>query len=263
MTMKKNLLFLIVLLTVNTTFADSDSKEEKTTNFIVTPAVAYRYDVFKWSTCDKYFKNQKRSELIWKNHIIQPGIKIELEPQPNQFTFLGQAKYGYILRSQSKSWDLDWDIYQDKLGKVISELESKTRSVVRGNIIDLSGAVGYSVNLFNNNLLTFYVGYDYTDYRNKNYGFLQLAYDQNKLEYPFNKLGSKYYFKTHSPWIGLSVNAPLNEKFTITPTIKFYSFKYVGKGYWLLSDSKYGVEARQHLGAKKWFFVEKNQKEVS
>ncbi|MCE2731519.1 MAG: hypothetical protein LW599_05500 [Rickettsiaceae bacterium] len=26
------------------------------------------------------------------------------------------------------------------------------------------------------------------------------------------------------------------------------------------SDSKYSVEARQHLGPKKWFFVEKNQK---
>lgn len=85
-------------------------------------------------------------------------------------------------------------------------------------------------------LLTFYVGYDYTDYRNKNYGFFQLAYDQNKLEYPFNKLGSKYYFKTQAPWIGLSVNAPLNDKFSIIPTIKLYSFKYVGKGYWLLRD---------------------------
>jgi hypothetical protein len=31
----------------------------------------------------------------------------------------------------------------------------------------------------------------------------------------------------------------------------------------LYSDSKYGVEVRQHLGLKKWFFVEKNQKKVS
>ena len=28
----------------------------------------------------------------------------------------------------------------------------------------------------------------------------------------------------------------------------------------VISDSKYSVEARQHLGPKKWFFVEKNQK---
>jgi hypothetical protein len=236
MVIKKTSAFLIVLLTVTTALGDNDLREEKTTNFIATPSIAYRYDVFKWSTCDKYFKNKKRSELIWKNHIIQPGIKIELEPSPNQFTFLGQAKYGYILRSQSKSWDLDWDIYQDKTNNIISELESKTRSVIRGNILDLSGAIGYSVNLFNNNLLTFYVGYDYTDYRNKNYGFIQLAYDQNKLEYPFNKLGSKYYFKNQAPWIGLSANAPITDRFTIIPTIKFYSFKYVGKGYWLLRD---------------------------
>ena len=37
--------------------------------------------------------------------------------------------------------------------------------------------------------LTFYFGYDYTDYRNKNYGFRQLALNQNKLVHPFNQMG--------------------------------------------------------------------------
>ncbi len=183
--------------------------------------------MFKWSIPHHQF-NIKASELVWKNHIIQPGIKIEIEPKSNQFTFLGQVKYGYILKSPSKSWDYDW------LGDEAPY--SKTLSVVRGNILDLSGAIGYSVNLFNNSLLTFYLGYDYTDYRNKNYGGRQLAYNQNKLEYPFNKIISKYYFKTHTPWVGLSVNTSLNDKFSIIPTIKLYSFKYVGKGYWLLRD---------------------------
>ena len=49
-----------------------------------------------------------------------------------------------------------------------------------------------------------------------------------------------------------------------------YSFTKESTGYYdeglrvyMLSDSKYGVEARQHLGPKKWFFVGKNQKKVS
>jgi hypothetical protein len=228
MLIKKANLVLTTLLITNTVFADSYSKEEKTTNFIVIPYIAYRYDVFKWSIPHHHF-NGKLSELIWKNHIIQPSIKFEIEPKSNQFTFLGQVKYGYILKSPSKSWDYDWQYHP-----TISD--SKTFSSVRGNIIDLSGAIGYSVNLFNSNLLTFYVGYDYNDYRNKDYGCRQLALNQNKLEYPFNKIATKYYFKNQSPWIGLSLNVSMIDKFQVIPTIKYYSFKYVGRGYWLLRN---------------------------
>jgi len=169
MVIKKVALALTTLLTVTTALADGYSKEEKSTNFIVTPSVAYRYDVFKWSIPDDIFRNKKLSELIWKNHIIQPSIKFEIEPKTNQFTFLGQVKYGYILKNPSKSYDLDWIHNNHTL-----QLYSKTKSSVKGNIFDLSGAVGYSINLLNNNLLTFYVGYDYTDYRNKDYGSRQL-----------------------------------------------------------------------------------------
>jgi hypothetical protein len=227
MVIKKTALVLTTLLIANTALADSYSKEEKTINFIVIPSVAYRYDVFKWSIPTKVFADRKSSELIWKNYIVQPSIKIEIEPKSNQLTFLGQAKYGYILKNQSDSYDLDW-----LHSATESLLYSKTKSVVKGNIFDLSGAVGYSVNLFKNNLLTFYVGYDYSDYRNKDYGSRQLL-NYRGIPFSSNELVLKYYFKTQAPWIGLSVNAPLNEKFTIIPMIKFYSFKHIGKGYWI------------------------------
>jgi hypothetical protein len=233
MVIKKASAFLIVLLTVTTTLADSYSKEEKNINFVVTPSIAYRYDVFKWAIPSNLFPDNKISELVWKNRIIQPGIKFEIEPQSNQFTFLGQVKYGHILKNQSKSWDHDWDHTRDITGNVISKLRSTTKSQATGNILDLSGAIGYSVNLFKNNLLTFYVGYDYSDYRNKNYGDHQLVFKRKLNYFSSEGLFQKYYFKTHSPWVGLSVNIPLNERFTIIPTIKLYSFKYVGKGYWI------------------------------
>jgi hypothetical protein len=220
-------LILTILLIANITLANSDLKEEKTINFIVTPSVAYRYDVFKYSI-PHHQLNMKVSELVWKNYIAQPSIKIEIEPQQNQFTILGKVKYGYILKNPSKSWDYDW------FGN--SAPFSKTLSDVRGNILDLSGAVGYSVNLFNNNLLTFYFGYDYSDYRNKQYGIRQQANNLNNLLHPFNQLISKYYFKTQAPWISLSVNTELNDRWSIIPTIKLYSFNYAGKGYWLLRD---------------------------
>ena len=232
MVIKKTALVLTTVLTVTTALADNNLKEEKSTNFIITPSIAYRYDVLKWSIPSNLFPDNKISELVWKNRILQPGIKIQLEPKQNQFTFLGQVKYGHILKNQSKSWDHDWDHTRDITGNVTSKLVSTTKSQTTGNILDLSGAAGYSVNLFNNNLLTFYVGYDYSDYRNKNYGDIQLAYKTN-FSFSSGGLSRKYYFKTQSPWIGLSVNAPLNERFTIVPTIKFYSFKYIGKGYWI------------------------------
>ncbi len=231
MTLKKVAFVLTTLFITNMALADNDLKEEKSTNFIVTPFVAYRYDVFKYSIPSNLFLDQKISELVWKNRILQPSLKIELEPKENQFTILGQVKYGYILKNQSKSWDHDWDHTRDITGNVISKLRSTTKSQATGNILDLSGAVGYSISLFKDSLLTFYVGYDYSDYRNKNYGSRQLVY--KKRLRPFSQLFQKYYFKTHSPWVGLSVNIPLNERFTIMPTIKLYSFKHVGKGYWI------------------------------
>ena len=205
MIIKKVAIVLITLLLANTALADSYPNEEKTTNFILTPTVAYRYDVFKWAIPHKEFTNKKNSELIWKNYIVQPGIKFEIEPKQNQFTFLGQVKYGYILKNQSKSWDHDWDNTRDITGNVISKLVSTTKSQTTGNILDLSGAVGYSLNLFKNNLFTFYLGYDYSDYRNKNYGDIQLAYKTN-FSFSSGGLSRKYYFKTHSPWFGLSIS---------------------------------------------------------
>ena len=216
----------MTLLITNTVFADSYSKEEKTTNFIVTPSIAYRYDVFKWSIPYPQF-NKKLSELVWKNHIFQPSIKIEIEPKPDQFTFLGQAKYGYILKHPSKNLDYDWK-------SVSPKPTSKSLSSVRGKIVDLSGAVGYSLGLFKESLLTFSVGYDYSNYRNKNYGYRQLIFKRETL--PLNQLISKYFFKTYSPWVGLSINTFITDRFQVIPTIKLYSFKYVGRGYWLLRD---------------------------
>lgn len=228
---KKAILTLTTVLVSSITLASSPTKTtdiEQNTRFVVTPSVAYRYDIFKWSIPHHHF-NSKLSELVWKNHIIQPSIKIETEPKANEITVLGQVKYGYILRSPSKSWDYDWQYHP-------ITPDSKTFSSVRGNIIDVSGAIVYSLNLFKDSLLTFYLGYDYSDYKNKDYGCRQLANNQNALLNNFNQLISKYYFKTQSPWIGLSVNAPITDRFQVVPTIKLYSFKYVGKGYWLLRN---------------------------
>ena len=216
---------------VNTALADTYPNEEKTTNFIVTPSIAYRYDVFKWVIEDTYFPGKQASELIWKNRILQPSIKIEIEPKANQFTFLGQVKYGHILKNQSKSWDHDWDHTRDRTGNVTSKLVSTSKSQATGNILDLSGAVGYSLSLLKESLLTFYVGYDYSDYRNKNYGDDQLVYKRRS--FSSGGLFQKYNFKTRSPWIGLSVNAPITDRFQIIPKIKLYSFKHIGKGYWI------------------------------
>ena len=231
MILKKLPFVLITLLIANTTLAETYSKEEKTTNFIITPSIAYRYDVFKWAIGDHRFLQKKASELIWKNRIIQPSLKIELEPKANQFTILGEVKYGHILKNQSKSWDHDWDFKRDKTGNITSQLVSTSKSQATGNVLDLSGAIGYSLGLFKDNLLTFYVGYDYSDYRYKDYGYYQLVY--KKKSRSFNELVAKYNYKTYSPWLGLSLYSPITDKFGVIPTIKYCSFKHKGKGYWI------------------------------
>jgi len=236
MVIKKATLVLTTLLLANTALASSDPNEEKMTNFIVTPSVAYRYDVFKWSIPHPDV-DKKGSELTWKNYIVQPSIKIETEPKPNSFTFLGQGKYGYILKDMSKSWDKDWKFPKRKGSKERRyAIDSNKVSAVKGNILDLSGAIGYSANLFSDNLLTFYLGYDYTDYKNSQYGSTMLIGNRNDIILSSDQLVTRYNFKTKAPWVGLSFNIPLNDKFLVKPTIKYYSFKYIGKGYWLFRD---------------------------
>ena len=61
MVIKKLALVLTTLLIANTALADSYSQGEQTTNFIVTPSVAYRYDVFKWSVPSDRFPDKKIS----------------------------------------------------------------------------------------------------------------------------------------------------------------------------------------------------------
>ena len=244
MVIKKTLIVLVVLLTDTTALAETYSNEGKTINFVVTPSIAYRYDVFKYSISSNRFPDKKTSELTWKNRIIQSSIKIELEPKQNQFTFLGQVKYGHILKNQSKSWDHDWRYKRERTGNVTSKLISTTKSQATGNILNLSGAVGYSLGLFRGSLLTFYVGCDYTDYITKDYDDKQLAYKTN-FSFSSGGLSSKYNFKAHSPWIGLSFNTSLSDKFSISPTIKLYSFKHVGKAYWI-----YRVDLKQNPGFK-------------
>jgi len=236
MVIKKALIVITVLLTAITMTTASPLEDDKATNFVVTPFTGYRYDIIKWSVPDPHYPNKKLSELIWKNHIVQTGIKLETNPIPNQLNFLGQAKYGYILKNPSTSRDLDWDVYKHKSGNIKTHQFSNTISAVKGHIFDLSGAVGYSITLPRNNLLTLYVGFDYADYKNKQYGFCQKICNQHLILHPFNRLGSKYDFKTQAPWIGLSLKTSLNDRLSITPTIKLYSFKYTGKGYWLLRD---------------------------
>jgi hypothetical protein len=221
------------LFIINISLAD-DFTKEKNINFTITPSIAYKYDVFKWSVPSYFFSNKKCSELVWKNRVIEPSIKIEIEPQPKQFNFLAQIKYGYILKNTSKNWDYDWLWFQDNTGNFKSYQLSKTKSLTAGNTFSLSGAIGYSVNLFQNNLFTFYFGYDFNNYKNKDYGLYDLIYGVRYNS--SNELVSKYYFKNNAPWIGLSIKTSLNEKITIIPTIKIYNFKYIGKGYWLLRD---------------------------
>jgi hypothetical protein len=229
---KHAIFYCSLLFIINTSLAD-DFTKEKNIKFVITPSIAYRYDVFKWSTSNCFFTNKKLSELVWKNRIMQPSIKVEIEPQPKQFNFLIQTKYGYILKDTSNSWDYDWFSFSDKNENVYS-IEQKTKSLTTGNILDLSGAIGYSVNLSKNNLLTFYIGHNYTDYKNKNYGIYSFSND--KIYQSSNTLVRKYYFKNKASWIGLSIITSLNEIITIIPTIKFYSFKHDGKGYWLLRE---------------------------
>ena len=57
---KRTVLTLTTLLASSATLATSPAKPvdiEQTTNFIVTPSVAYRYDVFKWAIpCPQFNK---------------------------------------------------------------------------------------------------------------------------------------------------------------------------------------------------------------
>ena len=149
------LIMMYIILTSLNVLAENEPTTHNTIS--VTPFTGYRYDVFQWSTPRGSCRTDpKLSELTWKNHIVETGIKVETPLEDRGFSFLGQMKYGIIL-NQSSNQDSDWD----NIGEY-----AKSFSSVRGNIFDLSGAVGVSRQL-PSALITYYLGMDYTKYKTK------------------------------------------------------------------------------------------------
>jgi len=224
---------LVITLSISPSLSTAEETLEAKHNIIVTPFTGYRYDVFQWSLpLHGIDTNRKISELTWKNHIFESGIQIETKPEEKEFNFLGQIKYGYIL-SNSTSQDSDWD----DIGEY-----ARSFSSVKGNILDLSGAVGIS-QAFKNTLVTYYLGMDYNKYQTKSYG---LDYKINRLyhgsigvvggDHPKSQLVSKYKFDNYAPWIGASIDYAINDKFSIIPTVKLYLFYLSGEADWVLRD---------------------------
>jgi hypothetical protein len=216
------------------TFSSMSKAEEIISNkhsIIMTPFVSYRYDVFQWSALDNH---NKPTELTWRFHIAETGLKIETVPEENQFNFLGQMKYGYILNN-SKNQDSDWD----DIGEY-----ARSFSSIKGNTFDLSGAIGFS-HAFKSMLITYYLGMDYNKYQTKNYG---LTYTIRRTRDTHNSLNlgqtktksmlvSKYDFNNYAPWLGVSINYPINDNLSITPVLKLYLFYLHGKADWVLRKS--------------------------
>ena len=147
--------FLIIISLTFPLISKAVDVLETKEGIILTPFTGYRYDIFQWSIpAGKTSNLRKLSELTWRNYISETGVKIETKPENNQFNFQGQLKYGYILK-KSQNQDSDWD----KIGEF-----SRTFSTVKGNVLDVSGAIGFSRNLANT-IVTYYVGIDHTKYR--------------------------------------------------------------------------------------------------
>lgn len=224
--------FLIITLSTFPLISKAEEGLESKYGIIVTPFTGYRYDIYQWSIpYGTSSTNQTASELTWKNHISETGLKIETKPEENQFNFQGQFKYGHLL-SNSKNQDSDWD----NIGEY-----SRTFSSVKGNIFDLSGSIGFSQKL-SNSLVTYYLGMDYTKYLMKDYG---LNFKINRFPntnisnilgqaYPKSRLVTKYKFDNYAPWIGASIDYSVNDKLSIVPTVKLYLFYLSGRANWVL-----------------------------
>lgn len=228
-----SLLVSTVLLTLSLSVKANNTEDY---GINITPFTGYRYDVYKWSIPQgNSAKDVKASELTWKNHIWESGIKIETQKEDKTINFLGQARYGIILNN-SKNQDSDWD----EIGEY-----SRTISKTKGNSIDISGAIGYS-QLFSKSLLTYYIGMDYTKYNLKDYGLYSkisrepgtdnIEHDYLGQRYPNSKLVTKYSFDNYAPWIGVSLNYQISDTLSIVPFIKAYGFYLHGEADWVLRD---------------------------
>ena len=228
-----SLFFVIAILIIP--FIVKAENEQENKGVIIAPFTGYRYDIYQFSTpVGTSATDKKLSELTWKNHISETGIKIQTVPEKNEFNLLGQIKYGYIL-NKSKDQDSDWD----DIGEF-----ARSFSSVKGNVFDISGAVGFSKDL-TEALLTYYVGMDYTKYDTKGYGLYYSIRrihntDENDLllgqTHPESELVTKYSFNNYAPWFGVSVRYPINEKIIFIPTVKIYGFYLSSQANWILRN---------------------------
>jgi hypothetical protein len=219
---------LIIALSTFPLISQAEELLNTRQNVILTPFTGYRYDIYQWSIQDM---NNNLTKLTWRSHVSEIGVKIKIVPQDNRFNFLGHVKYGFIL-SNSKNQDSDWDN--------IGEYE-RTFSATKGNTFDLSGAVGFS-QVLENALVNYYLGMDYSNYRTKSYG---LDYKINRIRdtnittilgrtKSKSHLINKYCFDNYASWLGASINYPINNNLTISPTIKLYLFYLSSEADWVL-----------------------------
>lgn len=226
----------IIILLLISFVAKADTDLKSANNISITPFTGYRHDVFQWSIPrETSNSDDKLSELTWANHIIETGVKVKTEPKDKEFNLLGELKYGVIL-NKSTVQDSDWD----NIGEF-----SRSFSNTKGNIFDLSGAIGFSQKL-SNALITYYLGMDYTKYQTKNYG---LNFKINRFRYtnindklgqthPKSLLVAKYNFDNYAPWIGASIDYSIDDKFSVIPTAKAYLFYLSAEADWVLQNTR-------------------------
>jgi len=202
-------------------------------NVHLTPLVGYRYDHLQWSIPDNGDAiDGKLSELNWKTNTAEAGLQIHTNPEQDRFNYLGKVKYGMIFKKNSKNQDSDYD----NIGEY-----SRAFSKVKGDILEVSMAVGYSTTL-SKSLLTYYGGLEFSHFNLKDFG---VNYKINRQRFsnvnlplgqdvPNSEHNKTYQVNTYRPWIGISTYYQLSDRMSFTPLAKLYFFSFHNKANWMV-----------------------------
>lgn len=192
----------------------------------------FRKDKLTWSIAGENNNPNILSELTWKKLYINQISFITSFKTKNNFYVRAYADYGRIFKGMNQDSDYLESDRKEEFSRSISKAD-------KGEVFDLSAAIGYDFRLCNFSLIPL-IGASWEEQHLRLFHGKQEIPDQYKIK----NLHSSYKTRWYGPWIGLDSSFALSSYLDVIASFEYHFNQYRGKGHWnlrsdFLSDFKH------------------------
>jgi len=210
----------IITMTFSSVFPSNFNVEEK----IFSLGYTHRWDSLNWNFGDFDGVPNILSELVWDDLYINQVAAAATLKMCNGLFFKVSGDYGQIYSGKNLDSDYAENDRQEEFSRAIADAG-------RGEVFDLSAAVGYQATFFCDQLkITPLAGVSWNEQHLQIFDGEQLI----PLKKDINGLHSCYKTRWYGPWIGFDCSMNVYGKFIVFGSVEYHWTEYRGCGHWNL-----------------------------